>query len=244
MAAAAAGAALVALAGCGGDGADDNKDKPFAGKSADQIAADAVEATQQADSMHMKGTMRQSAGSSVTIDLSVDQRKNCDGTIQSEGASADVRHTKGTFYLRGDEKYWENALKGQSGGAKIVPKVADKWVKAPADDATTKNVCDKQALMASMDKDKSERKGMKKGSTTTVDGTEAIRLTKKNSGGETITLFVATKGKPYILRTTSTGGKDPNTATFSDYGKSVSPQEPAPGETVDLKELAASGEKT
>ncbi|MFF1699481.1 hypothetical protein ACFVXC_38635 [Streptomyces sp. NPDC058257] len=242
MTAAVAGAALVALAGCGGDGSDD-KDKPFAGKSADQIAADAIEATKQADSMHMKGAMRQSAGSSMTIDLSVDRRKNCDGTIRSQGASADVRHTKGTFYLRGDEKYWENALKGQSGGDKIVPKVADKWVKAPADDATTKNVCDKQALMASMDKDKSERKGMKKGSTTTVGGAETIRLTKKTSGGETITLYVATEGKPYILRTTSTGGKGPNTATFSDYGKSVSPEAPAPGETVDLKELAASGQK-
>ncbi|UQT54061.1 hypothetical protein M4V62_02635 [Streptomyces durmitorensis] len=242
LAAAVAGAALVALAGCGGDDSDD-KGGPFAGKSADQIAADAVKATQQADSMHMKGTVQQSAGSSMTIDLSVDQSKNCDGTIETAGASADVRNTKGTFYLRGDEKYWETALKGQPGGDKIVPKVADKWVKAPADDATAKNVCDKKALTAAMDKDKSERKGMKKGSTTTVDGSEAIRLTKKTSGGETLTLYVATEGKPYILRTTSTGGKEPNTATFSDYGKSVSPEEPAPGETVDLQKLAASGEK-
>ncbi|MEU5951052.1 hypothetical protein [Streptomyces sp. NPDC047525] len=242
LAAAVAGAALVALAGCGGDDSGD-KDGPFAGKSADQIAADAVKATQQADSMHMKGTVQQSAGSSMTIDLSVDQSKNCDGTIETAGASADVRNTKGTFYLRGDEKYWEAALKGQPGGDKIVPKVADKWVKAPADDATAKNVCDKKALTAAMDKDKSERKGMKKGSTTSVDGSEAIRLTKKTSGGETLTLYVATEGKPYILRTTSTGGKEPNTATFSDYGKSVSPEEPAPGETVDLQKLAASGEK-
>lgn len=243
MAAAAAGAALVALAGCGGDTSDDKSGKPFAGKSADQIAADAVEATRQADSMHMKGTVQQSAGSTMSVDLSVDNNKNCDGSIRMQGASADVRNTKGTFYLRGDEKYWQNALKGQAGGDKIVPKVADKWVKAPADDPTAKSLCDKKALMASMDKDKSERKGMKKGSTTDVDGAEAIRLTKKTSGGETLTLYVATEGKPYILRTTSSGGKEPNTATFGDYGKSVSPEAPAPGETVDLKELAASAQK-
>jgi hypothetical protein len=241
MAAAVAGAAVMALAACGGDGGDDSGDKPFAGKSADEIAADAVKATQEAESVHMKGTVQQSAGSSVAIDLSVDKKKSCDGTIREAGSSADVRNTGGAFYLRGDEKYWQKALKGQPGGDKIVPKVADKWVKAPADDTTTKSLCDKQALMASMDKDKSERKGMKKGSTTDVNGSEAIRLTKKTSGGETLSLYVATEGKPYILRTTSTGGKDPNTATFSDYGKPVSPEKPAAGETVDLKKLAASG---
>lgn len=246
VAATIAGAALVALTGCGGDdsgGGSGGDEKPFAGKSADQIAADAVRATEQADSLHMKGTTQQSAGSKVTVDLSVDDSKNCDGTIETDGATADVRGTKGTFYLRGDEKYWRTALKGQAGGDKIVPKLADKWVKAPADDPTTKSMCDKQELMAAMDKDKSERKGMKKGATTNVGGTETIRLTKKTSGGETLTLYVATEGKPYILRSTSTGGKEPNTATFSDYGKSVSPEAPAPGETVDLEKLAASAQK-
>ncbi|MGW7276684.1 hypothetical protein ACWGH5_40105 [Streptomyces sp. NPDC054864] len=243
MAVAVAGAALVTLAGCGGGESDDKPKQPFAGKSADQIAADAVKATEQADSMHMKGTVQQSAGTTMTVDLSVDNSKNCDGSFKAEGASADVRNTKGTFYLRGDEKYWQQALKGQAGGDKIVPKVADKWVKAPADDATTKSLCDKKALMSSMDEDKSERKGMKKGSTTDVDGTETIQLTKKTSGGETLTMYVATEGKPYILRTTSKGGEKPNTSTFSDYGKPVSPEAPAPGETVDLEKLAASAQK-
>ncbi|GAA2295432.1 lipoprotein [Streptomyces kunmingensis] len=241
MTAAIAGAALMAVAGCGGSGGGD--DKPFADKSADEIAADAVKATQEADSMHMKGTVRQSAGSTVTVDLSVDQRKNCAGTIRTGGTSADVRHTDATLYLRGDEKYWRHALKGQPGGAKVVPKVADKWVKAPADDSMTQGLCDKQGLVASMDENKSERRGMKKGSTTKVDGAEAIRLTKKTAGGETLTLYVATEGKPYILRTTSSGGEDPNTATFSDYDKPVRPQAPEAGETVDLKELAASAQK-
>ncbi|MFJ9037040.1 hypothetical protein ACIRF8_10705 [Streptomyces sp. NPDC102406] len=243
MTAAVAGAALMMVAGCGDSDAGD--EKPFAGKSADEIAADAVKATQEADSMHMKGTVRQSgsSGAAVTVDLSVDQRKNCDGTISNGGASADVRHTNATLYLRGDEKYWRNALKGQPGGGKVVPKVADKWVKTPADDSMTQGLCDKQGLVSSMDENKSERKGMKKGATTTVNGTEAIRLTKKKAGGETLTLYVATEGKPYILRTTSTGGKEPSTATFSDYGKPVHPQEPAAGETVDLKELAASAQK-
>ncbi|WP_338702434.1 hypothetical protein V2W30_34020 [Streptomyces sp. Q6] len=237
-----AGMSLLGLVGCGGD--SDEGGEAFKGTSADRIAADAVKATEQADSMHVKGRMRQSGGEELTVDLAVDQRKNCDGTIKTAGTTADVRHLDGTLYLRGDEKYWQTALKEQPGAGKIVPKVKDKWVKTPADDSMTQGLCDKQGLVASMDEDKSERKGLKKAGTTTVDGKEAIKLTKKASGGETLTLYVATEGKPYILRTTSSGGESPNTATFSDYGKAVEPQEPSADETVDLKALAAASQRT
>ncbi|MFC8130211.1 hypothetical protein [Streptomyces sp. NPDC057302] len=190
--------------------------------------------------MHMKGDAQQPDGKTVSVDLSVDQQKNCDGGIEMEGAQADVRHTGGTLYLRGDEQYWKAAFKGQPGAAKAVPKLKDKWVKMPADDTTSKSLCDKQALMASMDENKSERKGMKKGDTTTVDGQEALTLTKKTSAGETLTLLVATKGQPYILKSTTEGGKNPSTAIFSDYDKAVQPPKPAADDTVDLNKLAAS----
>ncbi|MEV5613998.1 hypothetical protein [Streptomyces sp. NPDC052225] len=236
------GMSLLGLVGCGGDG--DSGDEAFKGKSADRIAADAVKATEQADSMHVKGTVQQSGGEDLSVDLAVDQRKNCDGTIRTAGTTADVRHLDGTLYLRGDEKYWQAALKEQPGAAKIVPKVKDKWVRTPADDSMTQGLCDKQGLVASMDEDKSERKGMKKAGTTSVDGKDAIKLTKKKAGGETLALYVATEGKPYILRTTSSGGDNPNTATFTDYGKAVEPQKPSADETVDLKALAASSQRT
>ncbi|MFI5663072.1 hypothetical protein [Streptomyces sp. NPDC051684] len=238
------GITALGLLGCGGDGDKEASDQPFAGKSADRIAADAVKATRQADSMHVKGTTQQKTGGQVTVDLTVDQRKNCEGTVKMAGTTADVRHLDGTLYLRGDEKYWKATLKQQPGAAKLVPKLKDKWVKTPADDSMTQGMCDKQGLVASMDEDKSERQGMKKSGTTSVNGTKALRLTKKTSGGETLSLYVAAEGKPYILRTTSSGGKNPNSATFGDYGKAVRPQEPSPDDTVDLKELASAAQRT
>ncbi|MEU1330729.1 hypothetical protein [Streptomyces sp. NPDC005865] len=232
------GAAL--LTGCG-DSDDGGDSKPFAKDSADQIAAKAVAATKGAESMRLKGDMKQADGKSVSLDLAVDQEKNCEGTVDTAGTKAELRHTNGTLYVRGNEQYWKSALKGQAGSQKVLAKVVDKWVKMPADDAQTAGMCDKQGLVASMDEDKSTRKGMKKGDTTSVDGKEAITLTKKASGGETHTLYVATEGKPYILRSSVKGGDKPNEATFTDYNKPVKPETPAKGETVDLKELAASG---
>ncbi|MET7386187.1 hypothetical protein ACFYPT_13600 [Streptomyces sp. NPDC005529] len=234
------GGSVLMLAGCGGGSGDEGR--PFAGKSADRIAAEAVKATGQAASMRVTGTVRQTAGEALDVDLSVDRRNNCEGTVKTSGTTVEVRHVGATLYLRGDEGYWKSALQGQPRSDTLVPKLTDKWVKVPSDDSATEGLCDKRGLVASMDEDKSERTGLKKSSTTTVDGKKAIRLTKRAAGGETLTLFVATEGKPYILRTTTSGGKSPNTATFSDYGKAVDPRKPAAGETVDLKDLASSGQ--
>ncbi len=233
------GLSAALLTGCG-DGDGGGSDKPFAKDSADQIAAKAVEATKKADSMRLKGDMRQD-GRTVSLDLVVDQEKNCEGTVDNAGAKAELRHMNGTLYVRGNDQYWKNSLKNQPGSDKVKSKVVDKWVKMPADDASTSGMCDKQGLIASMDEDKSTRKGMKKGDTTTIGGKEAITLKKKASAGETHTMYVATEGKPYILRTTVQGGNEPNETTFSDYNKPVSPKTPSKGDVVDLKQLAAAG---
>ncbi|MFF9049073.1 hypothetical protein [Streptomyces parvulus] len=232
---AAASASVALLAGCGGDSGDGSK--AFEGQSADSVAAKAVEATRKAASMHVKGDTRQEDGSTVSIDVSVDREKNCEGTIGAGDTEAEVRYTGSTLYLRGDRQYWENALKQQSEAGEMVPELADKWVRMPGNDATTAGVCDKQGFIAAMDEDKSERRGMERGATSEVDGEQALKLTKKGEGGETLAMYVATEGEPYILRTTTEGGENPGSVTFSDYGEPVKPEQPPAGETVDLEGL-------
>ncbi|MFJ7146839.1 hypothetical protein ACIQVT_01285 [Streptomyces sp. NPDC100445] len=231
---AATGVCALSLAACGGS--DD--DEAFAGKSADEVADQAVKATRQADSMHVKGRVRQEGGGLLAVDVAVDRDKNCEGTLEQQGATAQVRHTGATLYLKGDEKYWRTSLKQQAGADKIVSKIVGKWVKVPAGDEQLSGLCDKQGLLAALDEDKSERKGMSNKGSTSVDGTPAVKLTKK-SDGKTWTLYVASEGKPYILKATTTGGSQPESTTFSDYNKPVKPEQPPAGNTVDLKELAA-----
>ncbi|MFF7826948.1 hypothetical protein ACFZCM_17120 [Streptomyces rochei] len=236
-----ASVSVALLAGCGDSGGGS---EPFEGQSADDIVAKAVEATKQADSLHMKGDVRPENGGTVTLDVSVDQEKNCEGTIGTGEARADVRHADATLYLRGDEQYWRDALRQQPDAAEgMAQKLDGKWVKMPAGDAATAGVCDKQGFIAAMDEDESERQGMKRDGTTEVDGEEALKLTKKTSAGETLALYVATEGEPYILKSTTEGGKNPGSVTFSDYNEPVRAEQPPAGETVDLKELAG-GQQT
>ncbi|MFG2720639.1 hypothetical protein ACGFW5_20405 [Streptomyces sp. NPDC048416] len=232
VAVAALGLCLAGTAACGGGG-----DEAFKGQSADQIAAKAVEATRQAESMHMKGTVVQSGGQKVGIDLAVDSQKNCQGTVTNAQAVSDIRHKDATLYVKGNSAYWQASLKQQPQSEKMVPKVADKWVRVPADDDQLTGLCDKQGLLASMDEDKSERQGMSRGDTTTIDGKKAVEL-KKQKDGATQSMFVAADGKPYVLKVTTTGTKA-ETTVFTDYNKPVDPPQPPADQTVDLKQLAA-----
>ncbi|SDL00752.1 hypothetical protein SAMN05421806_11633 [Streptomyces indicus] len=233
VAMAVAGICAAGVAGCG---SDDGAAEAFEGESADAIAAKAVEATRDADSMRMQGEISES-GQKASIDLAVDQQSNCEGTVTQDGAKAEIRHTGNTLYLKGDEAYWQANLKGQQGSDKIVDKAAGKWVKVPGQEEQLAGMCDKQKLVASLDEDKSERKGMKRDGTADVDGTPAVKLTKK-SGGETHTLYVAAEGDPYILKSVVEGGDTPQSTTFSDYGAKVSPEQPSGDEVVDLQEIA------
>ncbi|MGX1219742.1 hypothetical protein [Streptomyces ambofaciens] len=111
-----------------------------------------------------------------------------------------VRHGVHFACVVGDQsaprEYWQTALEQQPDAArKTAPKLRDKWVRMPADDASTAGVCDKQGFVAAMDEDESERRGMKRGSTTEVNGEEALELAKDASGGEKLTLYVATEGE-------------------------------------------------
>src|SRR4051812_29045930 len=91
-------AGATGLTACGDDGSDE---QPFQGQSADRIAAKAVTATQDAESVRMRGTARPAAdGASVTVDFRVDAKDNCVGSMSGQGAKADVIQAKQTLYVR------------------------------------------------------------------------------------------------------------------------------------------------
>ncbi|WP_327267257.1 hypothetical protein OG233_30560 [Streptomyces sp. NBC_01218] len=230
-------AGLTGVTACGGGSgsSDSGEKKPFAGQSADAIADKAMKATNAADSVHLVGTA-QEQGKPVKLDVRVDTKDTCAGSMNEQGVTAEVIEASGKKYIKGDKAFWTASFKGRPGAGKAVPQLAGKWVITPANQAGMPDICDKQAFLAAMDNDKSERQGMKKTGTATVDGKEAVVL-KKTNGAETSTLYVAAEGRPYLLKVTTTGGKSPGTMTFSDYDKPVKAPTPPADQIVDPKKL-------
>jgi hypothetical protein len=226
----------TALVGCGGE---KDADEAFGGKSADAIAADAVKATRDAKSLRIAGNGRQQGGNEIGLDFHVDDQDRCKGTMTGQDAKADVLQIGQDVYVRGDEKFWQNTLKGSPGTDGAVEKLRGKWVKSEPGQSGTEGMCDKQAFLATLDSDKSERKGMKKGEAAEVDGQPALALEKKQPGGEKITMYVATEGEPYILKAVTEGGEAPGEVVLSDYNKKVDAQKPADEDVVDPKKATA-----
>ncbi|MGW3667728.1 hypothetical protein [Streptomyces sp. NPDC005141] len=238
-----AAAATAGLTGClpGETKADSKPKEPFAGLSGGEIADRAVKATTGATSLRMKGDVPDDEdGGTIRIDMALDKKGECAGTMNMKGqGKADLIKTGDTVYMKYDEAF----LRAQSGGDSkaetdgVVDMLAGKWTKMSATGSDAKDIagfCDLDSVLADAEDVNSDAT---RGKTTTVDGTPAIVLHEKD-GKDRYTLYVATKGKPYLLRVDSTSAEDPGTITFSEYDKPVAADKPA-GKILDLDELGS-----
>ncbi len=256
-----AAAATIGLTGCqsGQDKADSKPDKagsstssspspskskseakePFAGLTGAEIADKAVEATTGASSLRMKGDVPDDeSGATIGIDMALNKQGDCAGTMSMGGqGKADLIKVGDTVYMKYDEAFLREQSKGEkkSDVDAAVALLAGKWTKMSAKGEDAKDIasfCDLDTVLGDADDADSDAS---RGKTTTVDGTPAIMLNERD-GKERYTLYVATEGKPYLLRVDSASAKDPGTLTFSDYDKKVPAQKPS-GEILDLDAL-------
>lgn len=222
--------------------------EPFAGLSAEEIADKALTATTGASSLRMKGDLpdEESKGT-VRIDMALNKKNECAGTMGMDGeGKADLIKTGDTVYMKYDEAFLRAQGKGEDKAEvdAIVAMMAGKWTKMSAKGSDSEDIasfCDlDMALGGAEDATSDASSGgaaakVTRGETTTVDGVPALVLHSKE-GKDRFTLYVATEGKPYLLRLDSTSPDDPGSITFSDFEKPVPAQAPT-GNVLDLDAL-------
>ncbi len=222
--------------------------EPFAGLSAEEIADRALTATTGVSSLRMKGDVRddESKGT-IQLDMALNDKNECAGTMGMDGqGKADLIKTGDTVYMKYDEAFLRAQGKGESKAEvdAAVTMLAGKWTKMSAKGADAKDIesfCDLDSVLDGAEEVNSDASPgaaeatVTRGATTTVDGTPALVLHARE-GKDRYTLYVATEGKPYLLRMDSKSADDPGTVTFSDFGKPV-PAEAPTGNVVDLDAL-------
>ncbi|MEU7244867.1 hypothetical protein ACI2L4_30715 [Streptomyces sparsogenes] len=243
----------LALTACGTDGKDgdagksgqkvsaSSKGSPSATSSGSgleklsgpEIADKAMKAMKSAKSLttDLKGTVD---GGPMTYHLSSDSEGECAGrlTMGSDGG-VELIKTGDMVYMKFDRAFWKS--QGGKDGAAAADMIGDRWTKSKATGADAKDFatfCDSDTMLAGFQDGPS---AARKGKTTTVDGKPAITLTE-TEGKETYTAYIATEGKPYLLKLVTKGGKEPGTVKFSDFDKPVDAKAPT-GDVVDLDSL-------
>lgn len=237
-----AAAATAGLTGClpGQDKADSKPKGPFAGLTGGEIADRAMTATTGASSLRMKGDVPDDESSgTIVIDMALNKKGECAGTMSMGGqGKADLIKTGDTVYMKYDEAFLRAQSKGESKADTdaAVAMLAGKWTKMSAKGKDAKDIagfCDLNSVLGGAEDVNSDAT---RGRTTTLDGTPAIVLHEKD-GKDRYTLYVATKGKPYLLRVDSSSAKDPGTLTFGEYNQPVPAKKPA-GKILDLDTLS------
>ncbi|MFF9454422.1 hypothetical protein [Streptomyces flaveolus] len=213
--------------------------EPFAGLTGGQIADRAVEATTGARSLRMTGdVLDDESGGTIKLDLAMDRQGRCAGTMSLDGqGQAELIKTGGTLYMKYDEKF----LRAQSEGEPAadtdaaVAMLAGKWTKMAATGQDAKDMagfCDLDTMLGEME---GSGQDATRGEPATVGGAPALVLHEKD-GADRNTLYVATEGKPYLLRFDSASEQDPATMTFSAYDEPVAAKAPS-GTVLDLDAL-------
>ncbi|MFF9901175.1 hypothetical protein [Streptomyces longispororuber] len=246
--------AAVTLTACG-DGGDDSgnkggkkagpkasataKKEPFADLSGPQIIDRALKATTGASSLRMKGSMA-SDGGPGSIDLALDTKGQCVGSIGTQGeGSIDLIGKGDTVYMRYDAAFLRSEMKGEPkaevDGA--IEMMADRWAKTTTKGSEKKEFaefCDLKTVLADFEDTGSVAR---KGKPATVDGVPALTL-HETDGKDRATLYVATEGEPYLLKTVNEPGtgKKPDTLVLTDFDKPVKATPPQ-GDVLDLDEL-------
>ncbi|MGV9286459.1 hypothetical protein [Streptomyces sp. NPDC003719] len=212
---------------------------PFAGLTGAEIADRAVEATTGARSLRMTGDVPDDeSGGTIRIDMAMDRQGECAGTMSMDGqGQAELVRTGGTLYMKYDEKFLRAQSEGepQADTDAAVAMLAGRWTRMAADGQDAKDMtgfCDLDTMLGEME---GAGQDVTRGASTTVGGTPALVLHEKD-GADRNTLYVATEGKPYLLRFDSASKQDPGTMTFSAYDEPVAAKAPS-GTVLDLDAL-------
>jgi hypothetical protein len=213
----------AALAGCGGSSSSSGNG--VASKSATEIVSEAKSAADSASSVHVSGSVK-SAGAPVTLDLNLASGKGGKGEISQGGYNFKLILVGETAYISGSSSFYKHL-----GGSAAASLLAGKWLKVPVSTGEFASFSSLTDMRKLIDSTLAGHGTLKKGSTSTVGGQQAIAVTDTTNGGS---LYVATTGKPYPLQL-SKGGSESGTIAFGNWNEPVTIE--APANSVDLSEL-------
>ncbi|HEV3321443.1 MAG TPA: hypothetical protein VG147_04535 [Solirubrobacteraceae bacterium] len=215
-------AATTALAGCGGSSSGNG----VASKSPTEILSAAKAAADGASSVHVSGSTV-TAGTPLTLDLSLVANRGGRGRIAENGLSFELIELEGTIYIKGSTAFYKHFA-----GAAAAQLLQGKWLKAPATSASFAGLSSLVELHKLLDAAlASSDKALVKTGASTLKG-QAVVGVKDTAQGETI--YVATTGRPYPVAATKSGAGG-GTIAFAEWNKPVTLT--APANAVDIEQL-------
>jgi hypothetical protein len=195
----------------------------YADTSATQLAKDVKSAMGDLTSVHISGAVEK-GGSKITIDLSLDNEGDCEGTIQIANAGkVQLIRTGGVSYVKPDASFWK-----ATGAAAVAKRVKGRWVSGDNVLGGLTNNCDLPELLTEF-KSSGVRFG-KASDTDKVDGKDVVKVPYTSADGSKGTFYVLTDEPHYAVKADLGDG---GSLSFSAFDAAVDPKAPAKNQVVD-----------
>ncbi|WP_433892311.1 hypothetical protein [Streptomyces sp. CA-111067] len=245
-----------ALSGCGGDGDDGASapiaqalattttsapsaqatpaEVPFSGQTSAEIVQSATDVMGTLHTLTVDVTGEQD-GEPIRLRMGMTSAGACAGHFLVGGGNIEIISTHKTAYLKGDRAGWI-ALVGGSDGAAVATAAKGKWLKTQTSSRSEfAGFCDLGDYVTSIASPE-EAGEMSTGGPVTVAGQETVLLSGPADDEGKVAVYVATRGRPYILKAVRTG-PDGDTELLSGFNKPLTVNPPPPSQTVDISGL-------
>jgi hypothetical protein len=199
-----------------------------------QSVKNAITATKSAHSVRVAGSIDEGS-QKISLNVSATTSGVGQGTVGIGTGTVQVRLVGGTIYFMGNAAFWT-----QQSGASASKLFAGKWVDTAATTTSGKSLAEfldsadlmKQLFSSNLNGSRFANAGRAK-----VGGRPAVVISGADKKNKTSgRLYIAARGKPYILKLTIGGKSGTGGLTFSHYNQPVSPV--APSGAIDLDTLS------
>lgn len=256
---------LLAITACGPDAKSASGTSiPAATPSAaldtlpvDQILAKSGAAMDALQSVHVTGTLSNTAdgktadgmpvaaGTTVKMDLTVDKKGNCRGSMQVAGTGLlNIIRTAELVHVNGDAEFWRNIAAQKKASKKqenaLVGTFAARWVRIPMSNPQARQMssaCDQVTPLTSVGANAVKAK---ESGTSLIDGRAVVAVSAETAQGGEETYWIATEGTPHLLKAL-VGGEAAGEIAYSAFDTPVDTAPPADSEVIDISKLTPAG---
>jgi hypothetical protein len=220
-------ALAAAVSGC--SVYDDLTTSDFAKQDGESIVSAASKAMQDVSSLRLTGQVRD-AGEQYFIDLSVDRKDRCSGTLRIGGSHLDIRRIGDRAWVKGESGAF-NRLGGSPLPPRALERLSTSWL--PLEGRAASSLCDFDRLLRTFEVvDFDEKPGSPDpapasvGEESNIDGHAVVQLTASPGGGHDEMVWVRSEAPHHVVRIESTATRDGGAIAFSEFDAGVEVQAP------------------
>ncbi|MCX5129313.1 hypothetical protein [Streptomyces sp. NBC_00347] len=221
----------------------------------DQILAKSGAAMDALQSVHVTGTLSNTvdgktadgtpvaAGTSVKMDLTIDKKGNCRGTVHVAGTgSLSIIKTAELVHVNGDAEFWRSIAAQKKASKKqenaVVGAFAAHWVRIPTSNPQARQMtaaCETPLTSVGANAVKAKESG-----TSVIDGRAVVAVSAETAQGQKETYWIATEGTPHLLKAL-VGGETAGEIAYSAFDTPIDTTPPADSEVIDIAKLTPAG---